>query len=121
MFFMGVCRLIGRVLSVACGMYRYAFYRCVSVAWESAVGSLWNVSVCSYPILYSSRFYPLILYSTLLYSTLQYYTMLYYTILYPTLPSQPPKQSTHTHEKHTDTFHRLPKGIPQATVQTGIK
>ena len=46
MFFIGVCRLIGRLLSVACGMYRYAFYRCVSVAWESAVGSLWNVSVC---------------------------------------------------------------------------
>ena len=27
-------------------MYRSGFYRCVSVAWESAVGSLWNVSVC---------------------------------------------------------------------------
>ena len=46
MFFMGVWRLLGRLLSVACGMYRYVFYRCVPVAWESAVGSLWNVSVC---------------------------------------------------------------------------
>ena len=32
MFFIGVCRLLGGLLSVACGMYRYAFYRCVSVA-----------------------------------------------------------------------------------------
>ena len=32
--------------TVACGMYRYVFYRCVSVAWEIAVGNLWNVSVC---------------------------------------------------------------------------
>ena len=46
MFFIGVCRLIGRVLSVACGMYRYVFYRCVSGAWEIAAGSLWDVSVC---------------------------------------------------------------------------
>ena len=67
MSFMGVCRLPGRllsvacgmyryvfyvcvgpgrVLSVACGMYRYVFYRCVSVAWGIAAGSLWNVSVC---------------------------------------------------------------------------
>ena len=46
MFVMGMCRLPGRVLSVACGMHRYDFYRCVSVAWEIAVGSLWNVSVC---------------------------------------------------------------------------
>ena len=36
---------LGGVLSVACGMYRYVFYRCVSVAWEIADGSLWNVSV----------------------------------------------------------------------------
>ena len=34
MLFIGVCRLLGRLLSVACGMYRYVFYRCVSVAWE---------------------------------------------------------------------------------------
>ena len=26
----GVCQLPGRVLSVACGMYRYVFYKCVS-------------------------------------------------------------------------------------------
>ena len=39
-------RQLGRLLSVASGMYRYVFYRYVSVAWESAVGSLWNVSVC---------------------------------------------------------------------------
>ena len=32
MFFMGVCRLLGRLLSVACGMHRYVFYRCVSIA-----------------------------------------------------------------------------------------
>ena len=36
MFFIGVCRLFGGLLSVACGMYRYAFYRCVSVAWVVA-------------------------------------------------------------------------------------
>ena len=30
MFFIGVCRGLGRLLSVACGMYRYVFYRCVS-------------------------------------------------------------------------------------------
>ena len=36
---------LGGVLSVAFGMYRYVFYRCVSVAWEIADGSLWNVSV----------------------------------------------------------------------------
>ena len=103
MFFIGVCRLLGGLLSVACGMYRYTFlwvcvdclggcpyclhslyisssllflcfsplfctillyssifeygrlpeacvgvffYRCVSGAWEIAVGSLCNVSVC---------------------------------------------------------------------------
>ena len=34
MFFIGVCRGLGRLLSVACGMCRYVFYRCVSVAWE---------------------------------------------------------------------------------------
>ena len=34
------------VWAVACGMCRYVFYRCVSVAWGIAVGSLWNVSVC---------------------------------------------------------------------------
>ena len=39
-------RQLGRLLSVACGLYRYVFYRCVSVDWESAVGSLWNASVC---------------------------------------------------------------------------
>ena len=39
--FIGVCRVLGRLLSVACGMYRD-----VSGAWEIAVGSLWNVSVC---------------------------------------------------------------------------
>ena len=39
-------RQLGRLLSVTCGMHRYVFYRCVSVVWESAVGSLWNVSVC---------------------------------------------------------------------------
>ena len=36
MFFMCVCRLIGRVLSIACGMYRYVACGCVSVAWETA-------------------------------------------------------------------------------------
>ena len=36
MFVMGVWRLLGRLLSVACGMYRYVFYRCVSVAWVVA-------------------------------------------------------------------------------------
>ena len=30
MLFIGVCRLLGGLLSVASGMYRYAFYRCVS-------------------------------------------------------------------------------------------
>ena len=33
-FFIGVCRLLGRLLAVACGMYRSAFYRCGAVAWE---------------------------------------------------------------------------------------
>ena len=28
---------------------------------------------------------------------------------------QSPKQPTHTYNKHTDTFHRLPAAIPQAT------
>ena len=46
MLFIGVCRLLGRLLSVACGIHRHAFNRCVSVACEIAVGSLWNVSVC---------------------------------------------------------------------------
>ena len=41
-----ISRGLGRSMSVAGGMYRYVFYRCVSVAWEIAVGSLWNVSVC---------------------------------------------------------------------------
>ena len=36
LFFIGVCRLLGRLLSVACGMYRYAFYGCVSIAWVIA-------------------------------------------------------------------------------------
>ena len=36
MFFMGVCRLIGRVLSVACGKYPYVACGRVSVAWETA-------------------------------------------------------------------------------------
>ena len=65
--FIGVCRVLGRLLSVAGGMYRYVFmglwwvlvrllsvaggmyryvcYGCVPVAWEIAVGSLWNASV----------------------------------------------------------------------------
>ena len=34
MMFIGVCRLLGRLLSVACGMYRYVFYGCVSADWE---------------------------------------------------------------------------------------
>ena len=34
------------VWAVACGMCRYVFYWCVSVAWGFAVGSLWNVLVC---------------------------------------------------------------------------
>ena len=34
------------VWTVACGMCRSVCYRCVSVAWGIAVGSLWNVSVC---------------------------------------------------------------------------
>ena len=37
---------LGGVLSVACGMYRYVFYRCAAGAWVIADGSLWNVSVC---------------------------------------------------------------------------
>ena len=36
MLFVGVCRLLGGLLSVACGMYRYAFYVCVSIAWVVA-------------------------------------------------------------------------------------
>ena len=47
--FIGVCQLPGRVLSVACGMYRYACYRCVSVAWESAVGQVGCCSRASSP------------------------------------------------------------------------
>ena len=43
--FIGVCQLLGRLLSVACGMHRYVFYRCVLVAWDIAAGSLWNASV----------------------------------------------------------------------------
>ena len=38
-------RQLGRLLSVACGMPRYVFYRCVSVAWEIAANSLWSVIV----------------------------------------------------------------------------
>ena len=55
MFFIGVCQLPGRVLSVACGMYRYAFYRCVSVAWEiasKADSRASNHSILFDPILY---------------------------------------------------------------------
>ncbi len=42
--------------SIACGMYRYVFYRCVSGAWEIAAGSLWNVSVCFFAAVYSGLF-----------------------------------------------------------------
>ena len=42
----GVCRLLGGLLSVACGLFRYVFYRCVPFAWGIAAGSLWIVSVC---------------------------------------------------------------------------
>ena len=45
MFFIGVCRLPGRVLSVACGMFRSVFYGGVSVAWEIAVGSMSSLIV----------------------------------------------------------------------------
>ena len=38
--------LLSRVFLLTSLVCRYAFYRCVSVAWEIAVGSLWNVSVC---------------------------------------------------------------------------
>ena len=35
---------VGSLWNVSVCFYRC--YRCVSVAWESAVGTLWNVSVC---------------------------------------------------------------------------
>ena len=53
MFVIGVCRLPGRVLSVACGVCRYVFYRCVSVAWEIASTScLSRVIACMLSALY---------------------------------------------------------------------
>ncbi len=46
MLFIGVCRELGGLLPVACGMYRYVCYRCVPDVWGIAVGSLWLVAVC---------------------------------------------------------------------------
>ena len=129
-FFIGVCRLLGWLLSVACGMYRYVFYRCVSVAWvvaswvggckenlddirakpfqaihkhilarkphnclleiqdvpQSRNGSMGSM-ICS--PLFSLSF------SGLLFASLAF-------------SGQSPKQPTHTHKKHTETFHKLP-------------
>ena len=66
-FFMGVWRLLGRLVdslwnvsvcflwvcggclrdwSVACGMFRYAFYGCVSAAWEVASNAYPWASLC---------------------------------------------------------------------------
>ena len=73
--FIGVCQLPGRVLSVACGMYRYAFYRCVSVAWEIASKADSRAST------HSILFDPILSVITLLYSTLLYSTLLYSTLL----------------------------------------
>ena len=39
--FSGCCLIVGRLWYVS-----VCFYRCVSVAWEIADGSLWKVSVC---------------------------------------------------------------------------
>ena len=70
MLFIGVCRLLGGLLSVACGMYRYAFYRCVSVAFG------WLLLVLTfaiYPLFSSFLCFSLLFvnfYSSLFYSSL---------------------------------------------------
>ena len=66
MFVIGVCRLRGRLLSVACGMYRYAFYGCVSIAWVVAptayIHYISSLLLCSFALfLYSLLFYSIIL------------------------------------------------------------
>ena len=71
-------------------MCRYVFYRCVSVAWEIAVGSLWKASVCFVmgvcrllgwlPLLLTFTMYPLFSSVPLLFSSILYYSMLFYSI-----------------------------------------
>ena len=64
-FFIGVCRGLGRLLSVACGMYRYVFYRCVSVAWVVASFCLQSLSIFSSRLFSSFLVYSLISYSSI--------------------------------------------------------
>ena len=55
--FIGVCQLPGRVLSVACGMYRYVFYVCrvLGTLLRMLTRGLRPNSIIFDPILYSSR------------------------------------------------------------------
>ena len=100
------------VWAVACGMCRYVFYRCVSVVWWTAVGSLWNVSVCFLSVcvgclggclfLRTFTIYPPFSSVPLLSSSIFYYSILFYsTLLYSTL-------------LHS-TFHRLLTAMSRAT------
>ena len=58
-------RQLGRLLSVACGMYRYVFYRCVSVAWVVASFCLQSRSIFSSRLFSSFLVYSLISYSSI--------------------------------------------------------
>ena len=52
------------VWAVVCGMYRYAFYGCVSIAWEIASNAYSMAST------HSILFYSILFYSILFYSSL---------------------------------------------------
>ena len=82
------------VWAVACGMCRYVFYRCVSVVWWTAVGSLWNVSVCFLSVcvgclggclycLHSLYILSSLLFLCFLLYSLTFYSILFYSILFP--------------------------------------
>ena len=65
LFFISVCRGLGGLLPVACGMYRYVFYRCVSGAWEIAPLCLQSLSIFSSRLFSSFLVYSLISYSSI--------------------------------------------------------
>ena len=73
------------VWAVACGMCRYVFYRCVSVAWEIAVGRLWNVSVCFLWVCADCLGGCLVLLTFtvyLLFSSVLFFSLIFFTILF---------------------------------------
>ena len=72
---------LGGVLSVACGMYRYVFYRCVSVAWVVASFCLHSLSIFS-PRLFSALSPPILIIYNEPWGPVPYYSILFYSAIF---------------------------------------